>query len=51
MKYLVGFGSQHNDKNKQIELHKTVLFDSCSMFRSSYGTIFRQSHQNIIELS
>jgi hypothetical protein len=44
---LVVFYHQHNNKNKNkpIELLTMVLFDSCYMFRSAYGTIFRQSHQ------
>jgi hypothetical protein len=43
----VVFSRQHNNKNtsKLIELLTLVLFDSCYMFRSTFATIFRQSHQ------
>jgi hypothetical protein len=45
--WMVVFGHQHNNKNKNkpIKLLMLVLFDSCYMFRSMYGTIFSQSHQ------
>jgi hypothetical protein len=39
------FVRQHNNKNKPLKLLTLVLFDSCYMFRSAYGIIFRQSHQ------
>jgi hypothetical protein len=44
---LVVFGRQHNNKNKNkpIDLLTLVLFDSCYTFRSTFGTIFSQSHQ------
>jgi hypothetical protein len=32
-------------KNKPIELLTSVLFDICYMFQSTFGSIFRQSHQ------
>jgi hypothetical protein len=42
---LAAFVRQHNNKNKTVELLTLVLFDSCYLFRSTFGRIFRQSHQ------
>jgi hypothetical protein len=39
------------NKNKPIELLTLVLFGSCYMFRSTFGTIFRQSQIRFLLLN
>jgi hypothetical protein len=43
--WLVVSDHQHNTKNKPIRLLTLLVFDSCYMFRSTFGTIFKQFHQ------